>query len=184
MIRINLLPSKKTKRRAGSGQQQLMFLAVLVLLAAGGLYYWYTLVEDDIVERTASANAVKKDLDRLRKEAGELTQLEQREKDLRERLKQIDELQKSRLGPVRMLAELSRRIPSRVWINVIDEKDHKMTMVGAGLSLDDVAEFKKGLRESGYFVNIKDMGQEDKPSPLPGLNFVEFKLECDTKYAI
>lgn len=184
MIRINLIPSKKTKRRAGTGAQQLVFFVALILLAGGALYYWYTTVEDEIGDKTVASNGLKRELEKLRKDAGELTQLEQREKDLRERLKQIDDLQKSRVGPVRLLAELSRRIPSRVWINSIEEKDHKLKMVGAGLSLDDIAEFKKGLRESGYFVNIKDLGQEDKPSPLPGLNFVEFKLECDTKYAI
>jgi Tfp pilus assembly protein PilN len=172
MIRINLIPSKKTKRRAGTGAQQLVFFVALILLAGGALYYWYTTVEDEIGDKTVASNGLKRELEKLR------------EKDLRERLKQIDDLQKSRVGPVRLLAELSRRIPSRVWINSIEEKDHKLKMVGAGLSLDDIAEFKKGLRESGYFVNIKDLGQEDKPSPLPGLNFVEFKLECDTKYAI
>ena len=183
MIRINLIPSKKAKKRKDTGVQQLLVFFLLILAAGGGLFYWYTVVEDDIELTTNLVNSKKKDLATLQTKAGDLTQLEEREKALRERLKQIEELQRSRVGPVRMLAELSRRIPGRVWVNSIIEKDHRMTLSGAGLSYDDVAEFKRGLRESGFFINIKDMGQEEKPSPIPGLNFVEFKLECDTKYA-
>ena len=183
MIRINLIPSKKSKKRKDSGGQQLLAFFLLVVAAGGGLFYWYTQVEEQLESQTTLVNAKKKDLDGLKKKAGDLTELETRETALKERLKQIEELQRSRVGPVRMLAELSRRIPGRVWVNSIAEKDHRMTIVGAGLSYDDVAEFKRGLRESGYFVNIKDMGQEEKPSPIPGVTFVEFKLECDTKYA-
>lgn len=184
MIRINLLPSKKAKKRKDTGQQQLLVFFLLVLISGGGLFYWYTQVEEQIETLTNQVNAKKKQLDTLRKQAGDLTELENREKSLKERLKQIDDLQKSRVGPVRMLAELSRRIPGRVWVNLVTEKDHRMKIIGAGLSYDDVAEFKRGLRESGYFINIQDGGQEEKPSPIPGLNFVEFKLDCDTKYAI
>jgi Tfp pilus assembly protein PilN len=83
-----------------------------------------------------------------------------------------------------MLAELSRRIPSRVWLVAVEEKEHKMTIRGAGLSYDDVSEFIRALRDSGYFLNFKSPQQEEKPSPIPGMNFVEFTMQCDTKYAM
>jgi Tfp pilus assembly protein PilN len=184
MIRINLLPSKKARGKRETGLHQLIAFMILILAAGGGLFYWYNMVEDEITTEGNLVAARRSEVDKLKKAAGELVELEKREKDIRERLKQIDDLQKSRTGPVRMLAEFSRRIPSRVWVNSIVEKDHKMKVSGAGLSYEDIAEFMKGLRESGYFFKIKDLGQENKPSPIPGLNFVEFKLECETKYAI
>jgi Tfp pilus assembly protein PilN len=83
-----------------------------------------------------------------------------------------------------MLAELSRRMPSRVWLTSVEEKDHKMTLSGAGLSYDDVSEFMRALRESGYFKNVQPKQQEERPSPIPGMNFVVFSVTCDTKYTI
>jgi type IV pilus assembly protein PilN len=183
MIRINLLPAKAAKKR-DTAQQQVLAFFLAILLAGGGMYGWYYFTEEEVDEIQNQVTAAQKQLAALKKSAGDLSQYEAREKDLKERLDQIESLQKSKGGPVRMLAELSRRIPSRVWLDHIDEKDRKMTLKGAGLSYDDVSEFVRALRESGYFINVQYKGQEEKPSPIPGMNFVEFSLICETKYAI
>lgn len=183
MIRINLLPVKTSKKRE-TGQQQLLAFLLALILAGGGLFLWYQSVEGDIEGLTGRVNAARKELNDLKKKTGDLSKYEQREKELKERLSQIETLQASKLGPVRMLAELSRRIPGRVWLTSVEEKEHKMTIKGAGLSYDDVSEFQRALRESGYFTNVKPTQQEEQASPIPGVPFVVFTLLADTKYAI
>jgi type IV pilus assembly protein PilN len=183
MIRINLLPVKAGKKRE-TGQQQLLAFLFALIVAGVGLFYWYNLVEGDIETLNGQVGAARTQLAQLKKKAGDLSEYEAREKDLKERLSQIESLQRTKIGPVRMLAEISRRIPSRVWLTAVEEKANKMTLSGAALSYDDVSEFSRQLRESGYFSNIEARQQEEQPSPIPGMNFVVFRLVCDTKYSI
>lgn len=183
MIRINLLPVKTAKKRDAS-QQQLLAFMLAILVAGGGLVAWYFYTENELDTLKTQVAVARRQLAALKKKTGSLSQYEAREKALRERLDQIESLKRSKAGPVRMLAELSRRIPSRVWILELKERDHKMVMKGAGLSYEEVSEFTRALRESGYFVKVRMVGQEEKASPIPGMNFVEFNLRCETKYQI
>lgn len=183
MIRINLLPVRAAKKRE-TGQQQILAFLLALIVAGGGLFYWYTLVEGDIESLQAQVAGARSRLAALQKKAGELKDYEAREKALQERLGQIENLERGKAGPVRMLAELGRRIPGRVWLTSLEEKDHKLTLNGAALSYEDISDFVRELRKSGYFLNVEPKQQEEQPSPIPGVTYVIFKLLCETKYAI
>ena len=77
---------------------------------------------------------------------GEVNNINKRKKDVEDKLTVLDDLRKSRTGPVRMLDALATATPKKVWLTDFDEKANAVKMTGSAVSHEDVAEFMRGLQ--------------------------------------
>lgn len=180
MIRINLLPVRAQKKRSKSLIQIAGMAATLCVAAAIGIgaNMYYT----DIAEKQQEKiDASKDEIKRLKKIIGEVNQLDKQKSRLLKQLSVIEKLERSKLGPVRVLDELSTYIPKRVWLKHFEEKGGSLTLKGVGLENSDISEFLRALQKSKYFKNVKLKYTQAQKSN--GVSIFNFMITCGVNYA-
>lgn len=211
MIRINLLPVKKEKKRE-AGQRQLVLMALGLLGMMGFVVYLYIDASSELDGLRRENRRVAGDIERLKQEMGDYDKVKaQREKLLKQRTS-IQALQVGRTGPVFLLRELSelltpgkgptfdrvayeealRRDPNtgfnpswetkRVWLESYDEQAKKAKIRAAAKSTDDVAEFMKRLQLSVFFSDVQLEGQQEAAAGAQGVRHYTFNLAAGVMY--
>ncbi len=146
MIRINLLPIKAARKREYV-KQQLVLLVVLIVGTLVGLYLWHDAVKGKIDSKKKEIAQIQRDIEQYNKAIGEVNQYKQKQEELNRKLGIIDSLIKGKTGPVRVMDLLSQRIPQKVWLTGWEEKGGFVKVSGEALSLADLGDFLKALKE-------------------------------------
>jgi type IV pilus assembly protein PilN len=212
MIRINLLPVKKEKKRE-AGQRQLVLMALGIVGMLGFVTYMYIDDSSTLDDLRRENRRLAADIERLKQEMGDYDKVKaQREKLLKQR-SSIQALQAGRTGPVFLLRELSelltpskgptfdrvayeealRRDPNtgfnpswetkRVWLESYDEQAKKAKIRAAAKSTDDVAEFMKRLQLSVFFSEVQLEGQQEAAAGgQGGVRHYTFNLAAGVMY--
>ena len=154
MIRINLLPVKELKaevvrrRELMIGGVSLALTGVLIL----GVYAY----------QWRQASTVEKDLDELRKElqvlnvkAKDVAELQRKIKEFEGKNKVIDDINKKKSGPVRVMESLALATPSALWLTEFKETAGNLTITGVAVDNQTIAEFLKALASHAYFSNTE-----------------------------
>lgn len=181
MIRINLLPIKAARKQQTGLQQLILMGAATVFVALCLLVYNITLGNqvDALREEIAKDEA---EIVRLEKIIGEVNQYEEQKKKLQAQLSVIEELERGKSGPVKVLDALASGVPKRVWIDGFDEKAGVATITGFGLEMADISEFLKALEKSPYFTEVTLKFTEN--SPQKGIQTFRFQITTKVNYAI
>ena len=176
MIRINLLLTKKAKGSAvslrfGLPPYAIYVIAgiVAVLLIEGYAWYWLNSTKSYLANE-------KRTLDvRLAELKEKVKEVESYEKDkelYEQKIAIIQNLKKTQQGPVRVLDEVSRMLPERVWIVSLKEKDGKINISGAGMTNDDIVKYVNNLKSSRIFQNVQlTESRQVTESGIPVYNF-------------
>jgi len=182
MIRINLAPEVKRRRRVGLGAPKLpsfnlgwLFLLVYVVAAVGVGAYWWSLSaeESDLLARVDSAS---KELAQLQATIGEGNRMKEQAAALRKRLAVLEDLTKGQARAILLVDTFAGMIPNDLWITGLEEREARLKVSGSAFSTSAVADFMKNLRASGKFADVdivvsrRDLGQ---PTPL-----VTFEVTC------
>jgi type IV pilus assembly protein PilN len=154
MIRLNLLPVKELKaevvrrRELMIGGVSLALTGVLIL----GLYAY----------QWRQASTVEKELEELRKElqvlnvkAKDVTELQRKIKEFEGKNKVIDDINKKKSGPVRVMESLAVATPSALWLTEFKEIGGNLTITGVAVDNQTIAEFLKALASHAYFNNTE-----------------------------
>ena len=154
MIRINLLPVKELKaevvrrRELMIGGVSLALTSVLILGVFA--YQW------------RQATVFEKELDELRKElqvlnvkAKDVAELERKIKEFEGKNKVIDDINKKKSGPVRVMESLALATPSALWLTEFKETAGNLTITGVAVDNQTIAEFLKALASHAYFSNTE-----------------------------
>lgn len=154
MIRINLLPVRaKRKRNSSLIQLAAMTSTLLVSIGAGVMVQVH--FESRAAEQEQLVEKGRVDIANLKRVIGEVNELDKQKQRLIEQLSVIERLEKGKLGPVRVLDELSIHIPKRVWIVSFTEKEGNLILKGTGLENSDISEFVRALQKSKYFDDVR-----------------------------
>lgn len=154
MIRINLLPIKELKaevvrrRELTIGGISLAFTGVLILGVY--LYQW------------RQGSALENELDELRTElqvlnvkAKDVAELQKRIKEFEGKNKVIEDINKKKSGPVRVMESLSVATPGALWLTEFKEAAGNVTMTGVAVDNQTIAAFLKALGSYAYFSNTE-----------------------------
>ena len=154
MIRINLLPVKELKaevvrrRELMIGGASLTLTGVLLLLVF--VYQW------------RQASALERELDELQKElqvlnvkAKDVAELQKKIKEFAGKNKVIDDINKKKSGPVRVMESLAVATPSALWLTEFKETCGNLTITGVAVDNQTIAEFLKALASYAYFNNTE-----------------------------
>ena len=158
MIRINLLPEPRTK--GGKKQWDVRieavgaFAAILLVVIA---CFWYAGVLDEEIEaKQHSKQDKEKQIAALQLQVKQVEDFEKKKKQLEDKGRIIDQLEKSRGGPVRTLDYISQSLePLKLWLTRLDMKEKQVDLEGKGMSQDDIVEFINNLRRTDHFANIR-----------------------------
>lgn len=175
MIRINLVRGKRKKRRElNVGSAWL----VLPLVMLAGAIYFHTTVLGKISSLDGEIRKANADIERLKKEIGEVEKFKVRKAELQKKVDIISNLQKGRTGPVRYLEALSAAIPEKCWIDALAVKGENVTLSGVALNNYTIANFMTALGQTGRFRDVA-LGVAEQTT-VTGIKLVKFNLTFQT----
>ncbi len=202
MIKINLLPIRAARKREYVKQQLVLFLVVVAGLILG-LITWYSTMQSKINDSKKEITRTKQKIEQYKKAIGEVEKYKGLEAELNSKLKIIEDLVKSKVGPVRVLDRLSQVIPRQVWLLSWTEKKGTVTIEGEALTNKHVAQFMTQLGETvetnpqaapagdktsqtgmTFFKNIRLVETELVQDKKYAQSFVKFKISMQVSYAI
>jgi type IV pilus assembly protein PilN len=177
MIRINLLPGPKgrqAKPQYDVRAQALLGVGLLTITLAG--CWWYSAMLDETIETKQTEKVDKeKQVVQLKEQVKQVSDFEQRKKVLEDKNRIIDQLEKSRIGPVKVLDHVSQSLePLKVWLVRVGLTGQNIDLEGRALTNDDVVEFVNNLRRTDYFTDINL--QESRSAVESQVSLYQFKL--------
>ena len=163
MIRINLLPVEDAQRAAGRRQELAVGTLVVAVAALGlvGAHLWQGV-------RISSA---RRELRRMTQEIAAIEgpysdalRIEGQKQELREKLRVIAQLEAKKVGPVRILADLSTATPDKLWLTEFSDANGTLKLTGLGVDEQTVADFLRRLGTLPFFqsVDLDETSQVDQ----------------------
>ncbi len=154
MIRVNLLPVKQIRAEVSRRRDLIvggMALGLTALIILGAyLYQSYRMskLQNEMTATRAEINA----LDVKVKEFGEL---QKRIKEFESKHKIIEDLNRRKAGPVRVMESLSAATPATLWLTEFKETGGKLVITGLAIDNQTVADFLKALATFQYFRDVE-----------------------------
>ena len=177
MMEINLLPHREARRAADLRESvALLFLGLVVILSV--IFFTHQSVKSDLVSAKASIAQLEADIERYKPQQVLVEGFKQQKKQLQDKLDIIASLEQARSGPVRMLDELSDRVPERLWLTAITTKGKQIKLEGKSLDTGVVADFLRGLNGSPFFSNV-DLDKTSGGDVVRGVRLVKFVIRAD-----
>jgi type IV pilus assembly protein PilN len=158
MIRINLLggPRARTEAAQWDVRMEVAGGVGVVLLAIVGCLFYSGVLDDEIAARQVEKEQKQKQLAVLQEKLKQVQDFEQKKKLLEDKNRIIEQLEKTRAGPVKVLDHVSQSLePLKLWIVRLSVKGSDVELEGRALTNDDVVEFVNNLRHTEYFTNIR-----------------------------
>ena len=183
MIRINLLAtgprSRKAKPQWDVRAEALIGVGVL-LITLTGCWFYASSLDEDIQAKQAEKQLKDKQVAQLKEQVKAVQDFEERKKQLEAKNRIIDQLEKSRTGPVKVLDHVSQSLnPLKVWLVRLNLKGNSVELEGRALTNDDVVEFVNNLRRTDQFGAIKLM--ESRAGLDNKMNTYQFRLDLSMK---
>ena len=176
MLEINLLPVREARRKAGI-RQQLMQLVFGLLITVGIIAIVHSRISDQIGDSEAHVDQMEVDIAKFKPQLDQVARFKKRKAELLRKIDVIDNLDRARSGPVRVLAEISDLIPDRVWLTSMETKGSTVLLQGMSLDNELVALFLRGLGNSPMFSEI-DLGGTKLGNNKSGLKLVKFNMKA------
>jgi type IV pilus assembly protein PilN len=154
MIRINLLPVKELKEEIVRRRE--LMIGVLSLALTGALVlgvYGYQWRQVSGLE--AELDELRKELQVLNVKAKNVLELQKKIKEFSSKSKVIEDINKKKSGPVRVMESLSAATPNALWLTEFKETGGNLAMTGVAADNQTIAEFLKALSSHAYFHNTE-----------------------------
>ena len=154
MIQINLLPVREARRKADAQQQLLITLGTIAatIVAAFMFHQVYKLDINDSRRRVREA---QERLEQFKPQQAQVEEYKKKKSEIERKLEVIARLKRSRSGPVRILDELAKYTPERVWLTKLETSGGSIEVEGMSGDNHLVAEFLTALSASPYFGGVE-----------------------------
>jgi type IV pilus assembly protein PilN len=183
MIRINLLAvgpkARKAKPQWDVRAEALLGVGVLIVILAG--CWWYSVsLDEELDAMMAEKQGKEKQVTLLKEQVKQVQDFEAKKKQLEDKNRIIEQLEKARTGPVRALDNVSQSLePLKLWLMRMNVKGNSIELEGRALTNDDIVEFVNNLRRTDYFTIIRL--QESRAAVDNKMNIYQFKLDLSMK---
>ncbi len=157
MITVNLLPVKAS-RRQDQVKRELALSAIGLaglLLVCGGMY---VLASAEVNELKAQNAELQKEIDNLKTIVARVDEIDVMKEDLQKKLDVIAGLKARKLGPVRMLDELSDASPEKLTLVTVKETNRRIDMTGVAVSHEVISQFLSNMERSDWFEDVYLVG--------------------------
>ena len=154
MIRVNLLPVKELKAEIGRRRDLIIggFTLGLTALILIGVYFYQSYRLSTLGNELAG---LRKDVEILNLKVKEIGELQTKIKDFSGKHKVIDDLNQKKIGPVKVMENLSAATPPTLWLTEFKETKGSSDIRGLALDNQNVADFLNTLAKSGQFKDVE-----------------------------
>jgi type IV pilus assembly protein PilN len=178
MIRINLLPVKEIKAEVSRRRELTLgtLCLGLTLITIAGMY----------IIQYSRISALENELEGLRAELATLNvkakgvaDLEAKIKEVKGKHQVIEDIDKKKAGPVRVMQSLSAATPGALWLTQFKETGGNLTITGVATDNQTIAEFLKALGSHAYFkgTELVETTQSDQASVAPKRFSIKSRLQ-------
>ncbi|HSC27978.1 MAG TPA: PilN domain-containing protein [Vicinamibacterales bacterium] len=156
MIRVNLLAAERGRTRKARlkipAAQRVTLGASLILIATVlGIGWWFWTLRQHSARLDEEIKRGEADTQQLRSVLTEVQKFESRKAQLQQRVTLIEQLRKGQGAPVRVLDQISRSLPERLWLTELKETKGEFTMSGFSTSLTALSDFIANLEATRWF---------------------------------
>jgi Tfp pilus assembly protein PilN len=211
MLRINLLPQKKS-RKADPGQQ-VVLLGLMAIIGAALLVWLFVHkpLEDDIAVQEAVNGKMRKTIKDLKESTKDFEKLESAFKAAEEQQAAIERLRQARAVPAWMLRELSlimtkdsqptmtpamaKKVmddpnrswvqgwdPKHIWITGFEETRGRFKLTGGAQSDSDMTQLALRMQASMYFDEVLPNAGKEKYEKSSGVSYYDFTITGKVVY--
>ena len=174
MIEINLLPHREARRVADL--RQTAGVLALGLVLAFGVIAMVDRAQDAALEKAgATIRQLETDIARYKPEEDKVQAFKAKRIQLEDKIDVIRGLDRARSGPVRIMDELSRNTPERLWLTSLSTEGTQITVEGDSLDTSIVADFLRSLNASPFFTEV-DLERTFSGAQVEGVQFVHFVI--------
>jgi type IV pilus assembly protein PilN len=186
MIRVNLLAverkSAKKKFTISVGQRITIACSLILVFAVIFIGWRYWAVTKASAKLDDQISAAQQETARLHSVILQVQQFEQRRAQLQQRVVLIEQLRKGQTGPVHMLDQISKSLPTMLWLTELkqDTKNPEEVLIdGRCTSQTGVSDFVANLESTGYFKKSIDIVSTlVEPLPQPPGELIKFQLRA------
>lgn len=176
MLEINLLPVREARRK--EDLRQLLMLALFTLLTVGAsIGFAHSNLTEEIELSNGRIHQMERDIDQYKPQLDQVAAFRAKKEELEKKIGIIEELDRARSGPVRLLSELASRTPERLWLTDLSTKGSVIMMKGESLDNDLLALFLRKLGESPYFDQV-DLDKTELGKQRSGLRLMSFSIRA------
>ncbi len=178
MAHINLLPWREEAQKA---KQQLFFtiLAVIVIFAFVLVFavnqYYQARIDGQNIRNQYLTNEIKK----LDLRIGEIKTLKEKKQALQQRIKVIEQLQRSRNVGTQVLDEIAKIVPAGIYLTKLEKKGNMLFIVGKSESNNHLANMIRAIEGSNLLTDaiLESISNNDAKSKL----LSDFKMKVRIK---
>lgn len=185
MIRVNLLTGerKSVKKKTAFGPAHRLALGcAVIMLAAGGYIGWrFLMLNEESTRLDAEISVAQKETVRLHAVILQVQQFEQRKGQLQQRVTLIEQLRKDQTGPVHMLDQISRSLPSMLWLTDLKQAaaSNEVVLSGRSTTMTGLSDFVANLESSGYFQrSIEIVSSTTESTSAPPGELIKFEIKA------
>jgi len=186
MIRLNLLPLKETERALGR-RQQLSLVALGVAVALLIMIVPFAIQGRRLASLEHQIDTLNKEIQQYNVQVKEVHDIDRVKKEVETKLRIIDDLNRKRIGPSRVLDDLSLATPDNLWLIDFADNNAQATITGMALDNETIARFMRQLQDSPYFHSV-DLVETSRTNPQPAtvgqapVSFTRFIVKASIDY--
>jgi type IV pilus assembly protein PilN len=153
MIKINLLLTRKEKKKVGIRKEFIVpILSVVLLFTVFILIQWK--IGKDKEEILSEISKKRKEIAHYKSQIAEINKGKEKQKLLQERLKVIDSYRKQKAISAKILDEICISKPEKIQLESLKKEGSKLGIEGVALDDETVANFMTNLRKSKIFKSV------------------------------
>lgn len=153
MIKINLLLTRKEKKKVGM-RKEFIVLIVSMLLLFGFFILVQWKIDNEKEQILAQISSTKKEIGHYKNLITEINKAKESQKIFQDKLNIINSLRKGKASPARVLDEISMSKPEKIQLESLKKEGSKFGIEGVALDDETVANFMTNLRKSKVFKNV------------------------------
>jgi len=174
MIRINLLPTAKKKKKPLILPVPFMYglAALLFLIIIAGSVTLY--MNSEISDIKADIFAKEKKLNELKLVLQKIENYEKDNEEFKRKAAIIEQLKRNQIVPLVLLDEVSEVLPKGVWLTKLTDQARFISIEGYAHSNNDLVGYVQNLKGLKFFQDV--LLVESRQEDLEGVSVYKFKL--------
>ncbi len=176
MIKINLLLTRKEKKKVGIRKEFIIFILALgFLIGVLAVVHWK--VERDKEELKIKIVATRQEIAHYKSLATEVTKAKEAHKTLQDKLNIINSLRQGKETPVKILDQISIDKPEKLHLELMKKEGTRLGIEGIALDDETIVQFMTNLKKSKLFKSVDLIVSEQVEQSKVKLK--KFILSCE-----
>ncbi len=184
MIRINLLGAERerAKKKAAfaipAAHRVTIGVSIVLVATMLGIGWWFWSLRQESLAVDRDIAAAELQTRNLRSVLSQVQQFESRRAQLQQRVTLIEQLRKGQSEPVRVLDQISRSVPDRLWLHDLTQSGSDFTLTGFTTSMTALSDFVAAIEGTRWFRKPVEIVDSQVTSDAKAGDIVKFVVKA------